>query len=259
MPAIKSDGCSIHVETEGREDAPVLMLSNSLGADLHMWDAQMPSFTQHFRVVRYDRRGHGRSDAPKGPYSMEMLGRDVIAILDALKIRKANWCGLSMGGMVGMWLGANAPERFERMVFSNTGAYYADKGPWHDRIKTVREKGVAALAGPTMERWFTRDFREKNPDNIEAMKTMFGKTPLEGYIGCCEAVRDMDHRDLLKDIKPPVLVIAGRDDNATPVAFAEFLHANIPGSRLKIVEGAHIANVENPQVYTETVLSHFRP
>jgi 3-oxoadipate enol-lactonase len=259
MPAIKSDGCSIHVEIEGREDAPVLMLSSSLGADLNMWNPQMPAFTQHFRVVRYDRRGHGQSDAPTGPYSMEMLGRDVIAILDALKIKKANWCGLSMGGMVGMWLGANAPERFERMVFSNTGAYYGDKGPWNDRIKTAREKGLAALAGPTMERWFTKAFRDQHPDKIAWMTAMFSKTPLEGYIGCCEAVRDMDHRELIKDVKVPVLVIAGRDDPATTVAFAEFLHEHIPGSKLKVIEGAHIANVENPQVYTETVLSHLRP
>jgi 3-oxoadipate enol-lactonase len=259
MPKIQSNGAALNVETEGREDAPVLMLSNSLGTNLHMWDAQMPAFTQHFRVVRYDRRGHGQSDAPKGPYTMEMLGRDVLAIMDALKIKKASWCGLSMGGMVGMWLGANAPERFERMVFSNTGAYYPDKAPWNDRIKTAREKGMEALAGATMERWFTKRFRDEHPDKIETMKAAFLKTPLEGYVGCCEAVRDMDHREVIKNVKVPVLVIAGRDDNATPVALGEYIHQNTPGSKLKIVEGAHIANLEDPKGYTDAVLSHLRP
>jgi 3-oxoadipate enol-lactonase len=144
------------------------------------------------------------------------------------------------------------------MVLSNTGAHYADKGPWNDRIKTVREKGLTALAGPTMERWFTKDYREANPDKIEWMTAMMLKTPVEGYIGCCEAVRDMDHRELVKDIKVPVLVIAGRHDPATPVAFAEFLHERIPGSKLTVIEGAHIANVEQPQAYTDAVLSHLQ-
>ena len=127
MPTIQSNGCPIHVEVEGPENKPVLMLSNSLGTDLHMWDPQVAALTQHFRLVRYDRRGHGRSGVPKGPYTMEMLGRDVLAVLDALKIEKINWCGLSMGGMVGMWLGANAPQRVNRLILSNTSAWFADK------------------------------------------------------------------------------------------------------------------------------------
>ena len=146
MPTIQSNGCPVHVEVEGPEKAPVLMLSNSLGTTLHMWDAQVAPFTQHFRLVRYDRRGHGKSGVPAGPYSMEMLGRDVLAVLDALKIEKANWCGLSMGGMVGMWLGANAPQRVEKLVLSNTAAYFADKEIWNGRIKTIRDKGLAAIA-----------------------------------------------------------------------------------------------------------------
>ena len=127
MPMIDADGCPIRVEVEGRENAPVLMLSNSLGTNLHMWDDQVKPFTQHFRLVRYDRRGHGKSGCPQGPYTMERLGRDVLAVLDQLGIEKINWCGLSMGGMVGMWLGANAPERIEKLILSNTSAYMADK------------------------------------------------------------------------------------------------------------------------------------
>src|SRR5262249_47391779 len=146
MPVINADGCPIYVEVEGPERAPVLMLSNSLGTTLHMWDRQVAPFTQHFRLVRYDRRGHGRSGVPKGPYTMERLGRDVLAVLDALGLKRINWCGLSMGGMVGQWLGANAPERIERLVLTNTSSYFADQRAWNDRLKLVREKGIPAFA-----------------------------------------------------------------------------------------------------------------
>ena len=180
MPTIQSNGCPIHVEVEGPDNKPVLMLSNSLGTDLHMWDPQVAALTQHFRLVRYDRRGHGKSGVPKGPYTMEMLGRDVLAVLDALKIEKINWCGLSMGGMVGMWLGANAPQRINRLILSNTSAWFADKEIWNGRIKTVREKGLAAIVGGTMERWFTPDFREREPKKIEWLSEMFWATNPEG-------------------------------------------------------------------------------
>jgi 3-oxoadipate enol-lactonase len=254
MPKIQSNGCALHVEVEGPADAPVLMLSNSLGADLRMWDRQVQPFTQHFRLVRYDRRGHGRSDAPKGPYSMEMLGRDVLAVLDALEIEKINWCGLSMGGMVGMWLGANAPQRVEKLVLSNTTAHFADNTPWVDRIKLVREKGLGALVGPTMERWFTKEFREREPQTIAAMSERFLATPAEGYVGCCEAIRDMDHRDLLPRITAPTLVIAGRLDPATNVEAAEAIRSRIPGASMTVLDAAHISNVEQPHDYADRVL-----
>jgi 3-oxoadipate enol-lactonase len=179
---------------EGPDDAPVLMLSNSLGTNLHMWDPQAKAFSEKFRLVRYDRRGHGKSGAPKGPYSMERFGRDVLAIIDGLGIKKINWCGLSMGGMVGQWLGANAPDRIEKLILSNTTCYYADRTPWVDRIKFVREKGLAAIVPGNMERWFTKEFRERSPETMKWMSDMFLTTPVEGYIGCCEAIASMDHR-----------------------------------------------------------------
>src|SRR5262249_38739288 len=172
MPVIQSQGCPINVEVEGRADAPALMMCNSLGTNLHMWDGQAPAFAKEFRLVRYDRRGHGKSGVPKGPYSMEMLGRDAIAVMDGLGLKKVNWCGLSMGGMVGQWLGANAPERMNRIVLSNTHSYYPDKVMWEDRIKAVREKGLAAAADATMERWFSKEFRERAPDRLAAMRAM---------------------------------------------------------------------------------------
>jgi 3-oxoadipate enol-lactonase len=254
MPTIQSNGCPIYVEVEGPENKPVLMLSNSLGTTLHMWDPQVAALTQHFRLVRYDRRGHGKSGVPAGPYSMEMLGRDVLAVLDALKIDKINWCGLSMGGMVGMWLGANAPQRINRLILSNTSAYFADKEVWNGRIKTIREKGLAAIVDGTMERWFTQDFRAREPAKIKWVTDMFLGTKPEGYIGCGEAVRDMDHREIIKSITAPTLVIAGRHDPATTVEAAEFIRSRIPRASLTVLDAAHLANVEQPHDYTDAVL-----
>ncbi len=254
MPMIDAGGATLHVEMEGPEDAPVLMLSNSLGTDLHMWDPQAEAFARDFRLLRYDRRGHGRSSAPAGPYSMELLGRDVLAILDALEIETINWLGLSMGGMVGQWLGANAPERVDKLILSNTSCYYDDKNFWNGRIKFIREKGLAEIVGPNMERWFTREFRENSPQTIARMKEMFVATPLDGYIACCEAVRDMDHRELLGRITAPTLIMAGLKDPATTLENAEYIRSRIPGARLALVDAAHIANVEQPQAYARAVL-----
>ena len=254
MPVIQADGCPIHVQVEGPEDAPVLMLCNSLGTTLHMWDDQVQPFIAHFRLVRYDRRGHGKSGVAKGPYTMERLGRDALAVIDGLRLKKVHWCGLSMGGMVGQWLGANAPDRIDRLILSNTAAYYADKTPWNDRIRTVREKGLSAIADRVMTLWFTQDFREREPAAIARMKDMLASTPVDGYIACCEAVRDMDHRDLLGKIGAPTLVIAGRHDPATTVEAAELIRSRVPGAALTVLNAAHIANVELPHVYTDTVL-----
>ena len=255
MPDIKTDdGCIIYVEVEGPQNGPVLMLSNSLGTNLRTWDDQAPAWSRHFRLVRYDRRGHGQSSVPKGPYTMERLGRDVLAILEALNIAKINWCGLSMGGMVGQWLGANAPARVDKLVLSNTSSYFADKPLWEGRLKTVREKGLGALVDTNMERWFTKDFRERNPQAMARMREMFLATKPEGYLGCGEAIRDMDHRPLLAKINAPTLVIAGKHDPATPLDSNEFIRQHIPGARIAVLDAAHIANIEQPQVYADTVL-----
>jgi 3-oxoadipate enol-lactonase len=257
MALIQSDGCPLYVETAGPERAPVIMLCNSLGLTLEMWEPQMKLFARDHRVVRYDRRGHGRSGVTKGPYSMEMLGRDALAIMDALELKKVNWCGLSMGGMVGEWLGANAPERIDRLVLANTHYYYPAKEFWTDRIKTVGEKGLAGIVDANMERWFTKDFRDREPGTMARMIDIFLSTPVEGYLACCAALRDMDHRDILGRITAPTLVVAGRHDNATPVDAAEHIRSHIPGAAMTLLDAAHISNVEQADDFTAEVLGFF--
>ncbi len=254
MAVIQSDGCPLYVETQGPESAPAIMLCNSLGTTHAMWDAQAKAFARQFRVVRYDRRGHGKSGVTQGPYSMAMLARDALAIMDALGLEKVNWCGLSMGGMVGQWLGANAPDRIERLVLANTHYYYPDKEFWNGRIRTVAEKGLAHIVGPNMERWFTKEFREREPDTIARMTEIFVATPLAGYIACCEAVRDMDHRDLLARINAPTLVIAGRYDPGIPLESAEHIRSHVPRAQLTLLDAAHISAVEQADDFSAEVL-----
>ena len=159
-----------------------------------------------------------------------------------------------MGGMVGMWLGTMAPERIDKLILSNTAAYFADKGFWDDRIRTVREKGLAPIVAANMERWLTTDFRERSPQTVQRIRDMFLSTPPEGYIACCEAIRDMDHREIIRNIAAPTLVIAGRHDPATTVEAAEFIRSHVPGAVLTVLDAAHLSNVEQPHVYADTVL-----
>jgi len=251
---IDADGCLLNVSVEGRDGGPTLMLSNSLGCTMQMWEPQMRVLTQLFRVIRYDRRGHGRSSVPPGPYSMERFGRDVIAILDDLNVNKVHWCGLSMGGMVGQWLGANAPERLGKIVLANTACYYPDPTNWQNRIKAIKHGGMAAVADTVIAAWLTADFREREPRIATTLKSMLLATPIEGYLACCEALSTLDQRELLPNIKNPTLVIAGRHDTSTPIAAGEMIRSQIPGASLTILDAAHISNVEQPHAFTDAVV-----
>src|SRR6202166_5158523 len=254
MPMIDADGCLLNVSVEGRDGGPTLMLSNSLGCTLQMWEPQMKALTQIFRVIRYDRRGHGKSSVPPGPYSMERFGRDVLAILDDLNIEKTHWCGLSMGRMVGQWLRANASERFVKIILSSSACYYPDRTNWLTRIEAVKEGGIAAIADTVIASWLTADFRDREPQIAANIKAMLLATPVQGYLACCEALSTLDQRALLPAIKNPTLVIAGRHDMATPVAAAEFIRSQIPGAALTILDAAHISNVEQPHAFTDAVV-----
>ncbi len=254
MPFIDADGCPINVAVDGPADAPALVLSNSLGTNLSMWDRQIPEFAKHFRVVRYDRRGHGKSGVPAGPYSFERFGRDVLAILDGLKIEKAHWCGVSMGGMVGQWLGANAADRFDRLVLANTTCYYADPTGFQNRIKAVKEQGLPAIADTVIAGWLTEGFRIREPETAAWMKAMLVASPVDGYLACCEALTKLDQRDLLPKITRPTLVIAGTQDKATPPSEGEYIRQHIPGAKLVMLEAAHISNVEQAEAFTGAVV-----
>jgi 3-oxoadipate enol-lactonase len=255
VPLIDAHGCPLWVEVEGPQHAPPLILSNSLGTNLHMWDAQVSAFAQHFRVVRYDRRGHGRSGVPAGPYTMERLGRDALAVADGLGLATFHWCGLSMGGMEGVWLAANAPARVGRLVVANTSCHFADRRVWDEGIAAIRANGLDTLAGRIVALWFSADFRARAPALVAPMAAMLAATPAQGYIACCEAIRDMDHRDLLSRIGAPTLVIAGRRDQATPLATAQLIHNRIAGAKLTILEAAHMSNVEEPRAFADAVLA----
>jgi 3-oxoadipate enol-lactonase len=254
MPMVDADGCLLNVTVEGRDGGPTLMLSNSLGCTLQMWQPQMRALTQLFRVIRYDRRGHGRSGVPAGPYSMERFGRDALAILDDLNVEKTHWCGLSMGGMVGQWLGANAPERLGKIVLANTACYYADPTNWLTRIKAVKEGGIAAVADTVIATWLSADFREREPQIAANLKAMLIASPVGGYLACCEALATLDQRELLPKIKSQTLVIAGRHDMATPIAAGELIRSKIAGASLTILDAAHISNVEQPHAFTDAVI-----
>lgn len=254
MPFVQAEGARIHYRFDGREDRPVLVLSNSLGTDLGMWEPQLPAFAERYRVLRYDSRGHGASDAPPGSYTIELLGRDVLALLDGLGLARVAFCGLSKGGMVGQWLGAHAGERLDRLVLACTSAHIGAPEVWTQRIATVREHGMAAIVPALIDRWFTRGFQERAPEAVARVAAMLRNANPQGYATACAAVRDMDQRDALPAIGTPTLVIAGRHDQATPPDHARLLAAAIPGARLVELEAAHLANVEAAEPFTRAVL-----
>jgi 3-oxoadipate enol-lactonase len=259
MDVVTDDGARLRVEVEPDNGKPPLLFSNSLGTNLNMWDAQLKPFSESFRVIRYDSRGHGRSDAPEGFYTIERLGRDALAILDALGIEEAYFCGLSKGGMVGQWLGANAPERIVRMAICNTSAYTPAPDLWNHRIEVASTKGMAPLADGIIERWFTEGFREENPDEIERVGAMVLSTPGIGYAACSAAIRDMDQRETNKAVTVPTLVVAGEMDPATPPASGREIHERIGGSEFVVIDGAaHLSNIERTDAFNRAVLGFLK-
>jgi len=250
MPSAHLNGIDIHYRIDGTEGAPHLLFSNSLGTNLGMWDRQVEELAPHYRILRYDSRGHGRSGAPDAAYTIAELGRDAVALLDHLEIDRADYCGLSKGGMVGQWLGINAPERVNRLVLSNTSSFMSPKDLWNGRIKMVREKGMEAITEAVIERWFTQAFRQSGSPEIGRIRDMLHATPAQGYAACCAAIRDMDHRNDLARISADTLVIVGDADPATPPDHGELIAERVPGGRLCIIENAaHLANIEQPEAY----------
>jgi 3-oxoadipate enol-lactonase len=248
-----------HHLLEGPGDAPVLVLSNSLGTTFAMWDDQAAALSERFRLLRYDHRGHGGSPVPPGPHKIEDLGRDVLLLLDRLEVERFSFCGLSIGGMVGMWLAGQAPECVERLVLCCTSARFAPD-TFDSRARTVRAEGMTAIADAVVERWFTPAFHKSRPDVVDWARRMLLDTPAEGYAACCEAVRDADLSGRVGAISAPTLVIAGADDPAAPPDQAELIRDSIPTASLKVVpDAAHLANIEQPEAITQAILDHLSP
>ena len=252
MPFIDVGELKMYYALTGSRE-PVLILSNSLGTDFSLWDPQMAELQQRFRILRYDTRGHGKSSATPGDYTIEQLGRDLLALLDSLGLDRVHFCGLSMGGMIGMWLGIHAPDRLNRLVLSNTAARIGTKEGWNARIATVKKDGMKSVSSAVVERWFTSGFRASSPEKVAQAQRVLEQTPPEGYAACCAAIRDMDQRDAVAQIKVPTLVIYGGSDSVIPIPDAHFLTEQIRGAKELELPAAHLSNVEQPDAFTHAV------
>lgn len=253
-----ANGISINYTLEGPAHAPVVTLSHSLATDLSMWDPTVPALKDRFRVLRYETRGHGRTDAPKGAYTLDQLADDALGLLGALGIERTHWVGLSMGGMIGQTLALKAPQVFASLSLCDTSSRVpAEAKPaWQDRIRTAESQGMEPLVEPTLARWFTEPFRNSRKDVIGAVATMIRNTPPAGYAGCCHAISSLDLTDRIHAIKMPAIAIVGEDDPGTPVAAHKVIHERIAGCRLEVIpRAAHLSNIEQPDAFNKVLTS----
>jgi len=243
---------------DGPADAPVLLLSNSLGTTHQMWEPQMPALTAHFRVLRYDRRGHGQSEVPPGPYSMADLGGDVIELLDSLELERVSYCGLSIGGMDAMWNAANAPERIDRLALCSTSPCLSPRELWDERAATARAGALDTLVDATMERWFSDAFRAEQPATVARIRAMVASTPAEGYAGCSEAIRDWEFAGELGRISAPTLVLSAEDDPSTPPEHGRVIANAVESATVAVLPSPtrHLSNWEQPEAFTAALLEH---
>lgn len=250
------DGSRIAYRFDGPEDKPVLVLSNSIGTPLNMWDGQIQELTQHFRVLRYDARGHGASDAPAGAYSIDRMGRDVIELLDALKISKVHFLGISFGGLIGQWLGVHAPERIDRLVLSNTSSYLGPASQWDSMITSVLQaEDMSEIANMFIHNWFPPQMLAGENAIVESFRTVLLAMRPQGFAGCFAAIRDADMRRTVALIGCPTLVIAGQYDTVTLPSHGELIAATVPGSKLVMLPSVHLSNIQYPADFLSAVLT----
>jgi 3-oxoadipate enol-lactonase len=254
MPFAQISDARLRYELAGPETAPVLVFSNSLGTTHRMWDSQIEAFSRHFRVLRYDTRGHGESSVTPGAYTNEQLSRDVVGLLDALRLDRVYFCGLSMGGMAGMFLGAYVPKRLHKIVLCNTAAKIGTAETWNARIEAVQKGGMKAVAAAVLERWLTPGFRASHPAETKRVLEMLERANREGYAACCAAVRDTDERLSLAKVQVATLVLAGKHDAAIPLADTRYLAEHIPAARYVEVSAAHLSNLEAKEEFNQAVL-----
>lgn len=247
----------LNYEISGKEGAPIVVLSHSLACNLTMWEPQLKPLEENFRVLRFDTRGHGLSDAPEGDYSFELLGQDAIGLLDALGIEKVHWVGLSLGGMIGQCLALNYSHRLLSLVLCDTGSVMPEEAQpiWQERIDEARSGGMEARLPSTLEDWFTPDYLKENPPGLIPIREQFLSTTVKGYIGCIQAIRGLNYIDRLKEINLPTLIIVGREDFGTPVEASEAMHERIQGSQLVIIpDAAHLSTVAQPEAVNQALL-----
>ena len=259
MHEVLSSGATISYDVDGDPNAPALLLINSIGSTREMWARQMPAFASAYRVIRYDARGHGASSVPRGSYSLDDLGRDALAVLDDVGVGAAHVCGISLGGITAQWLGLTAPDRVHKLVLANTAARIGTLESWTDRITLVHQKGMSAVADLAMERWFTAAFHARDPETVHTFRTMVQNCPVDGYLGCCAALRDADLRPRISSLDRSTLLIASSADTATPPEGLDFIRERVSGATLLTLESAHLSNVECAEEFTAAVLEFLRP
>ena len=250
---VSAQSVMLHYQTFGDAQKPALIFSNSLGTNYGMWQKQFNYLKQHYFVICYDTRGHGASSTPQGGYTIDQLGEDVIQLMDHLKISKAAFCGISMGGLTGQWLAIHYPERFNHIIIANTAAKIGQPQAWLDRAKLVREQGLEPIAHTAASRWFTQNFIEQCPEVIETLSADLAAGSAAGYASCCEALAHADLRDELVNIQIPVLIIAGQQDPVTTIIDGQFMQERIAHSKLVEIDASHISNVEQPESFNEVV------
>jgi len=258
---IDANGITIHYDLEGPESAPVVTLSHSLATDLSMWDLQAAVLKSGYRVLRYDTRGHGGTDAPEGPYTLEQLADDAKALLQALHISKTHFMGISMGGMIGQVLALKDPGLLRSLILCDTSSRIPEEAlpVWEERIGLAQQQGMDALVESTMERWFTAPFRAKPIPVLEKIRGMIRTTPLKGYVGCSQAIMKLNLTERLSEIRLPTLIVVGEEDPGTPVAASQAIHKQIKGSKLVILKSAaHLSNIEQQDAFNTAVLDFLR-
>lgn len=260
MPFINVNRTRLFYRFEGRADLPVLVLSHSIGTDHSMWDLQVPELLRYFRVLRFDTRGHGASDVPTGDYTVEQLAEDTLALLDALKVDRFAFCGLSMGGAIGQWLGAHTRDRVTALILANTSPRIGSIEMWNKRIEAVQKGGMEGIADLAMERFFAREFLARSIPQVASIRSVLTGTNAGGYIGCCAALRDFDFTGKLSQIHTPAVVIVGDKDVSTPLsANAEILVREISGAKLVELPAAHLSNIECPREFLGAIFSFLLP
>ena len=260
MPFATIQNARMFYRLQGNAGLPVLILSHSISTDHAMWDLQVENLLPHFQLLRYDTRGHGASEATAGEYSIEMLGKDILALADTLQISQFAFCGLSLGGAIGQWIAAHAPERVTHLVLANTSPQFVPRTNWETRIAAVLKGGMSAVVDVAMQRFFSPETLAKKNPHVASTRSVFLGTDPIGYLGCCAALRDMDHGEILRQIKAPALVISGDRDVATPWnGHGERLAQEIPGAKALHLPAAHLSNLERPHSFTAALLEFLLP